>query len=845
MTIIIIVLLLLRCSSSEKIQYNREVEALLKWKNSLDNSTSHPLLDSWRLYSNLSTKNNINSPCKWIGIYCNKVGSVIEINLANGSIRGSIPASIGNIKNLTGLYLYGNLLSGFLPSSLGNLTKLEFLELGINQLSGPIPIEIGKLRSLTWLSFFMNNINGSVPLEMGNLTNLEYYQLDENSLSGYLPENVCLGRKLLEFYAYDNNFIGPVPKSLRNCTSLIRLELQANQLTGNISEMFGIYPNLYYMDLSSNKFFGEVSEKWGKCSNLSLLNISKNEISGSLPLELWKAAQLRILDISFNHLVENIPKELGRLKFLFKLKLNNNSLSSIVPSEIGMLSELRYLDLSANNLSGSIPKDLEKCSKLADLNLRNNKFGGAIPFQIGNLRPLQNLDLSSNLLGGELPFELQNLQNLETLDISHNNISGSIPATYKEMLSLTYVDMSYNQLEGPIPKIKAFTMAALGNNKGLCGNNTSLKTCRMEEKKGSNGIVVLIVVSILGGLILLFIVVGLLFACQKREMIMDGQGETPIKTYFVSWNHDGKKVHEEIVKATENFDSKYCIGVGGYGSVYKAQLSTGQVVAVKKFHTNDGILDAGEAFTSEINVLTRARHRNIIKLEGFCSHTRYSYLVYGFMEKGSLSDILSIEVKALELGWRKRGNIVKGLANAISYMHHECCPAIIHRDISSRNVLLDDEYEAHISDFGSAITVDPDSSNWTPFAGTFGYSAPVNEKCDVYSFGIVILELIMGKHPGDLILSLSASSSSSSPPAVLEILLKDLLDQRLSPPKNQVAEKVVSIVKVAFACLQPDPGSRPTMKDVCDKLSTSLPSLSEPLHTITLEQLFYPPTSTS
>ncbi|XP_060672017.1 MDIS1-interacting receptor like kinase 2-like [Ziziphus jujuba] len=206
------------------------------------------------------------------------------------------------------------------------------------------------------------------------------------------------------------------------------------------------------------------------------------------------------------------------------------------------------------------------------------------------------------------------------------------------------------------------------------------------------------------------------------------------ETFFQACSHNGRKVHEEIVEATENFSSEYCIGVGRFGSVYKALLSTGQVVAVKKFHENGGVAGK-EAFNSETNVLTGARHRNIIKLYGFCSHARHSYLVYEFMDRGSLASILSDNVKALELKWTKRLTVVKDLANALSYMHYECCPAIIHRDISSKNVLFHDEYEAHISDFGSAVTLDPESSNWTPFEGTFGYSAPelaytmeVNEK---------------------------------------------------------------------------------------------------------------------
>nr|XP_048332825.1 MDIS1-interacting receptor like kinase 2-like [Ziziphus jujuba var. spinosa] len=455
--------------------------------------------------------------------------------------------------------------------------------------------------------------------------------------------------------------MGLVPKTLRNCTRLIIIHLEANQLTGNISEIFGIYPNLYYMDLSSNKCFGELFEKWGKCSNLSLLNISRNEISGWLPPELGKATDLRILDLSFNHLARKIPKELGQLKLLFDLRLSNNGLSNNVPSEIGMLSELRNLDLSKNNLTGPIPKDLDRCSNLTGFNLRGNKFVGAIPFQIGNLHFLQYLDL-----------------------------------------------------EGPLPKTKAFTVAVMGNNK---------------------------------------------------EDAVDEQRAAPIETYFATWNYDGKNVHEEILKATQNFDSKYCIGVRGYGSVYKAQLPTGEVVAVKKFHKNDGILDGEEAFTTEIN--------------------------------GSLADNLRDEVKALELGWTKRVNIVKGLSTVSN----------------CKNVLLDDDYEAHISDFGSGTTLDPDSSTWISFAGTFGYSASelaytreVNEKCDVYSFGVVTLELIMGKHPGDLILSHSASSSSLSP-AAHQIVLKDLLDQRLSPPKGRVAKEVVSIFLIKLMSLTLESGT--------------------------------------
>ncbi|WCJ30845.1 Leucine-rich repeat receptor-like protein kinase family protein [Euphorbia peplus] len=198
------------------------------------------------------------------------------------------------------------------------------------------------------------------------------------------------------------------------------------------------------------------------------------------------------------------------------------------------------------------------------------------------------------------------------------------------------------------------------------------------------------------------------------------------------------------------------------------------------------------------------------------------------------------------LDWIKRLNIVEGIANALSYMHYDCAPPIIHRDITSNNVLLDSEFEAYVSDFGTARLLMPDSSNWTSFAGTFGYTAPelaytmkVNEKCDVYSFGVVTLEIIIGKHPGDLISSFSPSSSSPSSGLVYgQSLLKDVIDQCLPPPSSKTAEGVVNVVKVAFACLSTNPEFRPTMRQVSSQLLVAkwLP-LTQPLSKIKLEDI--------
>ncbi|THG23773.1 hypothetical protein TEA_011663 [Camellia sinensis var. sinensis] len=306
-------------------------------------------------------------------------------------------------------------------------------------------------------------------------------------------------------------------------------------------------------------------------------------------------------------------------------------------------------------------------------------------------------------------------------------------------------------------------------------------------------------------------VLGIFMAFRKKVTnTKNEQSRVNHDNVFAIWSYDGKMVYENIIEVTENFSAKYCVGEGGYGAVYRADLPNGQVVAVKKLHAT---LDDDWA-----------------NLKGFT--------------RGSLGKVLSMDDDIVIFDWIKRVNTVKGVANALSYMHHDCFQPIIHRDISSKDVLFDLEYVAHISDFGTARFMNLNSSNWTSFAGTFGYAAPelaytmkVNEKYDVYSFGVLALEVIMGKHPGDLISSLSSSSSSSLTSTTQGIFLKDVLDQRLLPPRNQVAKQIV-VAKLAFACLHTTPLSRPTMQQVARILSKQRPTLQNQFYTITLRQLF-------
>ncbi|WKA04549.1 hypothetical protein VitviT2T_022578 [Vitis vinifera] len=251
---------------------------------------------------------------------------------------------------------------------------------------------------------------------------------------------------------------------------------------------------------------------------------------------------------------------------------------------------------------------------------------------------------------------------------------------------------------------------------------------------------------------------------------------------FSIWGYDGRIAYEDIIEATEDFDIKYCIGTGGHGSVYKVQLPSGKVVAVKKLHR--------------------------------------------------------VEIEARELDWTKRVNVIKSIAHALSYMHHDCTPPIIHRDVSSNNILLNSELEAFVSDFGTARLLDPDSSNQTLRVGTYGYIAPelaytmkVTEKSDVYSFGVVALETMIGKHPSDLLTSLSSSSSQ-------DIMLRDVLDPRLILPEDpRVAKDVVFVTFLALKCIHSKPQCCPTMQQLSYNLLIDVPFPMLPFYAISLNQL--------
>ncbi|KAL3506489.1 hypothetical protein ACH5RR_031871 [Cinchona calisaya] len=684
------------------------------------NGSIHPLLGNLKILSSLSLYDNLLSGP--IPPEIGNLSNLVYLRMGLNNIKGSMPPEIGKLKSLQNLGLSKNDLTGSIPISLGNLTKLTSLFLFKNKLSGSIPNELGNLKLVTSMELQRNHLSGSIPASLGNLSRLKNLFLRQNLLSGHLPRKLCQNGALEHLVLNNNMLTGPIPSSLKNCSSLVRARFNDNQFTGNLSEMFGVYPDLHFMDLSYNHFDGKllgcVLPEFGNLTLMSVLNLSSNRLSGEIPFEL------------------------GKLVSMLKLDLHGNQLHGEVPKELGLLTKLLYLDLSMNFLTGPLPVNLGDFRELFLLNLSYNNLSQKIPSQIGKLIQLCFLDLSHNSFLGEIPSEFGNLQNLETLDLSHNNLSGLIPKKMAKMPGLLQIDVSFNNLEGPVPEGKAFrsvTIGQLQGNKGLCGNITGLKPCESFvgnhfTKKGHK-LIVLIVPPVLGAIMLIYAVYGVIILCDRRKSYRNAKdNNTNVNKdddLFYTCIIDGKAMYREILAATEEFNARFCIGEGSCGRVYKAELASDNIVAIKVVHRFSETAER-KAFSNEVSFLTEIKHRNVAKLFGYCSSAKHSFLVYEYLER------------------------------------------------------------------------------------EFAYTMKVTEKCDVYSFGVLMLEIIQGNHPGGLIAEIMSSTTGN-------IELKDLLDPRVLQPTQDVEMILISILKHAIACLNVDPQCRPTMLSISQLLSSGAP----------------------
>ncbi|BFG42896.1 hypothetical protein CerSpe_291700 [Prunus speciosa] len=861
--IFLLALLPFKAISSPKTQ----AEALLSWKNTFDFAYAPSSLPSWSL-------TNLNNLCNWTAIVCDQSSKqVSQIDLSNFDISATLTHfNFTPFLNLTQFNLNGNIFTGFVPSAIGNLSKLTTLDLGHNLFSGEIPVEIGKLTELQYLSFYNNDLNGAIPYQLSNLQKVQFLILGRFGRNNYYLEtpdwSKFSGMPSLTYLDFHGIFLvySEFPEFISKCWNLTFLDLSGNYFTGQIpQQVFTNLGKLEYLNLTNNKFRGPLPSNFPK---LKHLHLAHNNFGGPIPEDIGLISGLQSIDLALNSLEGPIPSSMGQLRGLKYLDLQLNSLNSSIPSELGLCTSLTYLDLTSNHLEGKIPPSIGQLRELQKLDLSNNSLNSSIPYELGFCTNLAYLALASNHLEGKIPPSIGQLRKLRHLDLSRNQLSGSIPLTLSNHSYIQSVNLSNNNLNGPQPTEidlpfgnidlsnnnftqeiqKAPDNTSVGNS-DLCRDARGL-TRACNSKKNSNKVIIGVLVPVCG-LSVVATTIALIRMFHKKtkrafKKINSAQNFENFESMILQ--EEVKFTFGEVVKAIDDFHEKYCIGKGGFGRVYKAELLSGQVVAVKRLNmsdSNDIPAINLQSFENEIRTLTNVRHRNIIRLYGFCSRRGCIFLLYEYLERGSLGKALYGVDGVTELGWATRVKVVKGLAHALSYLHHDCSPPIVHRDVTVNNVLLKSDFEVRLSDFGTARLISANSSNWTHIVGSFGYMAPelaltmrVTDKCDVYSFGVVALEVMMGRHPGDLLESQLSKSSQSMKEDNAELLLKDVLDQRLEAPINELAKAVVLVMSLALGCIRTHPGSRPTMLYVAQKLSAhSLPSLPKPFAMLTINKL--------
>ncbi|KAF6157935.1 hypothetical protein GIB67_015251 [Kingdonia uniflora] len=763
---------------------------------------------------------------------------------------GSLPVELGNMTKLENFWLPVSNLVGVIPESFGNLVALRNLDLSDNDLEGRIPDSIGGLRSVEQIELYNNWLSGELPESLGKLSNLRNFDASQNNLTGKLPESF-LGLQLVSLGLNDNNLEGEVPEIIASNTRLVQLKLFKNKFSGSLPKDLGRNSDLEDFDVSGNRFVGElpsflcyrkklskanvfnnrfsgnVSAALGDCSSLTYVRIFNNELEGEIPVGLWSLSNLTLFELRNNRFQGAIPSTISNARSLTQLLISNNQFSGKLPLEICGLVDLSVADLSRNQLSGELPACMTGMKKLAKLDLQENKFSGRIPSKVSSWRDLTELNLSVNRFVGEIPNELGRLPVLNYLDLSENLLSGKIP-TELANLKLNKFNLSGNNLAGRIPSgfDNNIYLSSLVGNPNLCSPDLKPFTPCPKTKTTSWFLIVVIL-----GLIALLVLSFFWFCKSKTKTI-----GRKVKLSWKLTSFHRVSFNEEEIFASLTDDN--LIGVGGSGKVYRAKLKTGQTVAVKKLWGISVKPEAERVFQSEVGTLGSIRHINIVKLLFSCAGDDFRVLVYEYMENGSLGDLLHGEKGGVLLDWRKRFTVAIGAAQGLAYLHHDCTPPIVHRDVKSNNILLDEEFCPCVSDFGLAKTLRREGGEgdniMSCVAGSYGYIAPeyaytskVTEKSDVYSFGVVLMELVTGKRPidssfgenKDIVkwVADAAVATQENGDGDRSSSLRHLMDTRMKPSSADY-EEMEKILNLALLCTSAFPLNRPSMRRVVELL---------------------------
>lgn len=813
------------------------------------------------LYLNLS---GFTGKFPWYSI--ENMTDLVVLSLGDNAFdKSPLPDALFQLTRLSWLYLSNCSVDGKIDPKIGNLTKLINLELSQNYLFGEIPKEITKLSKLWQLELYWNDLTGKIPVGFGNLTVLEKFDASGNNLHGDLSELKSL-TQLVSLQLYRNRFSGEIPAEFGELKRLVGFSLYGNHFTGSLPKTLGSWSQFDFIDVSENflsgpippdmckqgtmtqllmlqnRFSGDIPANYAACTTLTRFRVSNNSLSGIVPSGIWGLPKVGLFDLAHNQFEGVITSDIAKAESLTQLYLYNNRFSGQLPLEISQATSLTEIDVSNNQFSGEILIKIVDLGLLNKLNLQNNMFSGSIPKNLSSCVALNNINMAHNSFSGTIPASIGSLPVLNSLNLSENKLSGQIPTTLSS-LKLNILDLSYNQLSGPIPQslnVKAYNGSFVGNT-GLCSESiTGFRKCLpVSDRPPSIYIIVIVIASAA-------IVFFLSILCVMYLKSKVGKGDERSLKEDYTW--DIKSFH--VLSFTEDniLDSikqENLIGKGGSGNVYKVVISDNVELAVKHiWNSNSGDRKSRQStapmlskptgklkeFEAEVETLSSIRHVNVVKLYCCITSEDSSLLVYEYLPNGSLYDKLHHGIDKLALDWETRYEIALGAAKGLAYLHHGCDVPIIHRDVKSSNILLDEFFKPRIADFGLAkiLQSSADKDSTRVIAGTPGYIAPeygytykVNEKSDVYSFGVVLMELVTGKLPMEPEFGENknlvgwVSSKLKSKSSILSIM---------DPTIPEVyREETIKILRIAIQCTASDSTLRPTMRSVVQMIEAAEP----------------------
>ncbi|KAL6998523.1 hypothetical protein U1Q18_008652 [Sarracenia purpurea var. burkii] len=759
-----------------------------------------------------------------------------SLDLSDNLLEGEIHGGINNLYFLRAINLRNNKFIGQLPEDIGSCSLLKSVDFSENSFSGGLPESLQKLALCSSLILRGNWLTGEFPDWIGDMKSLRSLDLSKNNFSGQIPNSIGGLRFLVELNLSLNGFTGSLPESLTSCVNLLALDVSQNSLTGSLPPwIFKL--GLRIVSLTGNKLSGRIEyPSWTSMADsfktLEMLDLSSNALYGEIPSFVGSFSSLEFLNMSRNYLTGSIPSTLGELKSTRVLDLSFNWLNGSIPSEIGAVTSLQELRLEQNFLTRKIPAEIENCSSLVSLILSQNNLTGPVPVGIANLTDLQIVDLSFNSLSGSLPKELTNLSHLLIFNISHNHLQGELPVGgFFNSIPLSSLSgnpsLCGSVLNHSCPSVHPKPIVLNPNSSSDHSNGRSFSP-NLHRKRIVLSTSALVAISAAVLIALGVVIVTVLNLHVRSSTSHSAVGLAMSRDDFshspTTESNYGKLVmfsgDAAFVAGAHALLNKDCeLGRGGFGAVYQTVLQDGRSVAIKKLNISS-LVKSEEDFEREVKKLGKIRHPNLVALEGYYWTSSLQLLINEHVSNGSLCKHLH-EGQSSEncLSWQQRFKIILGTAKGLAHLHQL---GIIHYNMKSSNVLIDNSGEPKVGDFGLARLL-PVLDRYvlsSKVQSALGYMAPefacrtvkVTEKCDVYGFGVLILEVVTGKRPVEYMEDDVVVLCDMVRGALEEGRVEECVDRGLDG--NFPAEEVIPVIKLGLICASQVPSNRPDMGEV-------------------------------